>query len=59
VIPNWCRHRQINRSKREPAILFTMSDTPILAALGFYRSESRDSVAVSPSVPAIKLSAAE
>jgi len=59
VIPNWCRHRQINRSKREPAILFTMSDTPILAALGFYRSESRDSAAASPSVPAFKLSAAE
>jgi gentisate 1,2-dioxygenase len=59
VIPNWCRHRQINRSRREPAILFTMSDAPILSALGFYRSESRDTAAASPAMPAFKLSAAE
>jgi 1-hydroxy-2-naphthoate dioxygenase len=59
VIPNWTRHRQINRSRREPAILFTMSDTPILSALGFYRSESEDRVAASPAAAAAKLSAAE
>ena len=59
VIPNWCRHRQLNRSKREAAVLFVMSDAPMLAALGFYRSDARDSVAAVPAIPAIKLSAAE
>jgi 1-hydroxy-2-naphthoate dioxygenase len=59
VIPNWARHRQVNRSKRERAILFTMTDTPILTAFDFYRSEGRDGVAASASAPAYKLSAAE
>jgi 1-hydroxy-2-naphthoate dioxygenase len=59
AIPNWCRHRLINRSKREPAVLFTMTDMPILTAMGFYRSETRDSAAASPSVPMFQLSAAE
>jgi gentisate 1,2-dioxygenase len=57
VIPNWARHRQINRSKRARAILFTMTDTPILTAFDFYRSEGRESGAAS--APAHKLSAAE
>ena len=59
AIPNWTWHRQINRSKREPAILFVMTDTPILAAFGFYREETADRVNVSPALPAFKLSAAE
>jgi len=59
VIPNWSRHRQLNRSKRDAAVLFVMSDAPMLAALGFYRSEARDSIAAAPAMPAIKLSAAE
>jgi 1-hydroxy-2-naphthoate dioxygenase len=59
AIPNWCWHRHVNGSKREPAILFSMSDTPILTAFGFYRSEGRNGAAVSPSVPPFKLSAAE
>ena len=59
AIPNWTWHRQINRSKREPAILFVMTDTPILSAFGFYRAETEDRVDVSPALPAFKLSAAE
>jgi 1-hydroxy-2-naphthoate dioxygenase len=59
AIPNWCWHRHVNGSKREPAILFRMSDTPILQAFGFYRGETRDSAAVSPAVVPFKLSAAE
>jgi 1-hydroxy-2-naphthoate dioxygenase len=59
AIPNWTWHRQINRSKREPAILFVMTDTPILATFGFYRAETEDRVTVSPALPAFRLSAAE
>jgi 1-hydroxy-2-naphthoate dioxygenase len=59
AIPNWTWHRQINRSQREPAILFVMTDTPILRAFGFYREEAEDRVTVSPALPAFKLSAAE
>ena len=40
AVPNWTWQRLVNRSSREPAILFTMSDTPLLAALGFYREET-------------------
>jgi 1-hydroxy-2-naphthoate dioxygenase len=59
AIPNWTWHRQINRSKREPAILFVMTDTPILAAFGLYREETEDRVNVSPAPSGFKLSAAE
>jgi 1-hydroxy-2-naphthoate dioxygenase len=59
VIPNWSRHRQINRSKSERVILFAMTDTPILTAFDFYRSEGREGAAVSPTARAYKLSAAE
>jgi 1-hydroxy-2-naphthoate dioxygenase len=59
AIPNWTWHRQINRSKREPAILFVMTDTPILAAFGLYREEAEDRVNVSPAPSRFKLSAAE
>jgi 1-hydroxy-2-naphthoate dioxygenase len=59
AIPNWTWHRQINRSQREPAILFVMTDTPILAAFGFYREETEERVTAVPALPAGKLSAAE
>ena len=57
VIPNWSRHRQVNRSKRARAVLFTMTDTPILTAFGLYRSEGRARGAAA--APAYALSAAE
>jgi 1-hydroxy-2-naphthoate dioxygenase len=59
AIPNWTWHRHVNRSKKEPAILFAMNDTPILSAFGFYREETEDRASVSPPVSAFKLSAAE
>ena len=39
ALPNWAQHRFVNASKREPAVLFTMDDSPILFAFGYYRSE--------------------
>src|SRR5258708_3106386 len=59
AIPKWTWQRQINRSQRAPAILFVMTDTPILRAFGFYREETEDRVSVAPALPAFKLSAAE
>jgi gentisate 1,2-dioxygenase len=60
AVPNWTWHRHINRSAREPAILFTLSDDPILSAFGFYREEAEGGAAVlSPRRPAARLSAAE
>ena len=57
AIPNWSWHRHVNNSSREPAILFTLSDSPILITLGFYRAETEDNTEALPS--AAKLSAAE
>jgi gentisate 1,2-dioxygenase len=59
AITNWTWHRHVNRSKHEPAILFTLSDSPILSAFGFYREETEDRAALTPAAPAVKLSAAE
>jgi len=39
VLPNWVRHRHLNRSEQDDAILFSVSDRPALEALGFYREE--------------------
>ena len=43
VVPNWTWRRYVNRSKREPAILINLSDSPILSAFGFYREEDEAS----------------
>jgi gentisate 1,2-dioxygenase len=40
AVPNWASHRHINDSKTEPAILFTLSDVPILEAFGLYREDT-------------------
>jgi gentisate 1,2-dioxygenase len=40
VVPLWCVHRHFNRSPSEEAILFSMSDVPVLKALDLYREES-------------------
>jgi gentisate 1,2-dioxygenase len=59
AIPNWSWHRHVNPG-RERAVLFTMTDSPILTTLGFYRAETEDSAeALPPAQPAAKLSAAE
>jgi gentisate 1,2-dioxygenase len=39
VVPLWHAHRHLNRSSAEEAILFSMSDAPVLKALGLYREE--------------------
>jgi len=41
VVPNWSWHRQENRSLDEEAILFFMSDRPLLEPFGLYREEFR------------------
>jgi len=50
VVPNWSWHQHINPSRSEPAILFTLSDVPILEVFGLYREETRasSSAAASP-----------
>ena len=39
VVPLWYPHRHSNRSASDPAILFSMSDAPMLKALDLYREE--------------------
>jgi gentisate 1,2-dioxygenase len=40
VVPLWYTHRHLNRSSSDEAILFSMSDSPVLKALDLYREES-------------------
>lgn len=39
VVPLWDPHRHMNRSPAEEAILFSMSDAPVLKSLDLYREE--------------------
>jgi gentisate 1,2-dioxygenase len=39
VVPVWYSHRHTNRSSADDAILFSMSDAPVLKALDLYREE--------------------
>jgi gentisate 1,2-dioxygenase len=39
VVPLWYAHRHLNRSSSDEAILFSMSDGPMLKALDLYREE--------------------
>ena len=39
VIPNWTWVRICNRSKTDPAVYYTLSDSPILQKFDFYREE--------------------
>ena len=41
VVPLWYAHRHLNRSSSQDAILFSMSDAPVLNALDLYREESQ------------------
>jgi gentisate 1,2-dioxygenase len=50
VLPNWTWHRLVNTSPDEPAILFSMSDRPILDAFGLYREEG-ESNPLAPHLP--------
>jgi gentisate 1,2-dioxygenase len=39
-LPSWALHEHANRSPRDPAILFSIQDRPVLEALGLYREEA-------------------
>lgn len=60
AIPNWTWVRHTNRSSREPAILFTLTDAPILSVLGFLREQNQDAPpAMTRAAPASVRPAAE
>jgi gentisate 1,2-dioxygenase len=40
AVPPWAWHSHRNRSDREPALLFSLSDVPVYRALGLYREET-------------------
>lgn len=42
AIPNWGRHAHINRSDSEEAVLFSVTDEPLLDALGLLRTDPPD-----------------
>jgi gentisate 1,2-dioxygenase len=39
TLPPWALHEHANRSSRDPAVLFSIQDRPVLEALGLYREE--------------------
>lgn len=39
AVPNWTWYRHVNRSRSEPAYLFSVNDIPVLRAFGLYREE--------------------
>ena len=41
TLPSWRWHKLKNTSKNEPAILFSVNDSPAYKAFGFYREEGR------------------
>lgn len=40
VLPTWARHRHVNASSTEEAILFSFTDEAVLRSLGLYREEA-------------------
>ena len=40
IVPSWQWHRFRNRSSAEPAILFSVSDRPLLQAIRLYREQN-------------------
>lgn len=40
VVPSWAVHRHANSSAQDEAVLFSMSDKPVLEALNLYREEA-------------------
>ena len=57
-VPNWAWHQPINSSRNEDAVLFSVSDSPVLRALGLYWEEPENSLNVlaPPFVPAVSSS---
>jgi gentisate 1,2-dioxygenase len=40
ALPSWALHEHANLSPRDPAVLFSIQDRPVLEALGLYREEA-------------------
>jgi gentisate 1,2-dioxygenase/1-hydroxy-2-naphthoate dioxygenase len=38
-VPSWNWHKFENRSKKEPAIIFSVTDRPVLESVGLFREE--------------------
>jgi gentisate 1,2-dioxygenase len=38
-VPSWNWHSFANKSKTEPAIIFSVTDRPVLETLGLFREE--------------------
>jgi gentisate 1,2-dioxygenase/1-hydroxy-2-naphthoate dioxygenase len=38
-VPSWNWHKFENKSKKEPAIIFSVTDRPVLESLGLFRHE--------------------
>ena len=57
VVPNWSWHSFTNGSSHEPALLFSMHDTPLLATLGLYYEEPETTwrSGATPAVPTVPL----
>jgi gentisate 1,2-dioxygenase len=47
-IPNWVNHHHVNRSANQRALLFVVSDSPTLKALGLYREEPQSTLQTLP-----------
>ena len=61
AIPNWSWHRHVNPGRRDPAYLFTMTDSPILSprSASTGRKPKTAPKRCRPRMPAAKLTAAE
>jgi 1-hydroxy-2-naphthoate dioxygenase len=44
VLPNWAPHAHVNRSSQDDAVLFSVTDIPLLRYLGLYREEPELSI---------------
>lgn len=44
VVPNWSNHRHVNASGSKEAILFSVSDAPLLETFGLYREQPQVSI---------------
>jgi gentisate 1,2-dioxygenase len=51
-VPNWIRHRHVNRSLTDRVVLFCVSDDPILSAIGLYREDPENTLRAVP-LPAL------
>jgi gentisate 1,2-dioxygenase len=38
-VPSWNWHQFTNKSNKEPAIIFSVTDRPVLESLGLFREE--------------------